>query len=150
MLYEYNCERGHHFERVLPVADYRTPQTCDCGAKGRRIISLPLGGYVQRECRYDSPIDGKPITSWKQRRDDLARNNCQEYDPEMRRDYDRRVKQSGEALEKTFDTTVDQIYESLPTRKREQLDSELRAGADATIERGTVPISTMRSLDNGT
>lgn len=148
--YEYTCKAGHHFERILPVADYQTPQTCECGKQGRRIISLPLAGFVQRECRYDSPVTGKPISSWKQRRQDLAENNCREYDPEMRTDYDNRAKRSNEALEKSFDATVDKIYDSLPTRKREQLDSELRSGADATIERGVVPLKTIRSIDHGT
>ena len=145
--YEYACEKGHHFERVLAVADYQTPQTCECGVAGRRVISVPARGYVQKECNYDSPITGKPITSWKQRRDDLARNGCREYDPEMRTDYDRRVKRDAAELEKGVDSTVDALYESLPTRKREQLESELKSGADATIERGSVPRATIRSIE---
>lgn len=32
---------------------------------------------------YSSPIDGKMITSRSQRRDDLARNNCVEFEPSM-------------------------------------------------------------------
>lgn len=33
---------------------------------------------------YRSPIDGRPITSRSARRDDLARNNCVEYEPSLK------------------------------------------------------------------
>lgn len=32
---------------------------------------------------YRSPIDGRPITSRSERRDDLKRNNCVEYEPSL-------------------------------------------------------------------
>lgn len=32
---------------------------------------------------YASPIDGRMITSRSERRDDLARNNCVEYEPSL-------------------------------------------------------------------
>jgi len=32
---------------------------------------------------YRSPIDGKPITSRSERRDDLKRNNCVEWEPSL-------------------------------------------------------------------
>lgn len=32
---------------------------------------------------YLSPIDGRPITSRSERRDDLKRNNCVEYEPSL-------------------------------------------------------------------
>jgi hypothetical protein len=32
---------------------------------------------------YRSPIDGRPITSRSQRREDLKRNNCVEYEPSL-------------------------------------------------------------------
>ena len=33
---------------------------------------------------YRSPIDGRPITSRSQRREDLKRNGCVEYEPSMK------------------------------------------------------------------
>lgn len=33
---------------------------------------------------YNSPIDGRPITSRSHRREDLRRNGCVEYDPSMK------------------------------------------------------------------
>ena len=40
--YEYvclTCEKP--FDRVLPMSEYDTPQTCDCGGEGKRQLSLP-------------------------------------------------------------------------------------------------------------
>jgi hypothetical protein len=63
--------------------------------------------FVQSDCNYESPIDGRPITSHKQRLDDMARHGCIEYDPEMRKDADRRLKESEAALEKNIDASVE-------------------------------------------
>jgi hypothetical protein len=141
MLYEYECPAGHIFERVLPVSEYKAPQPCDCGQMGQRIISR-THGFVQRECVYDSPIDGRPVTSWAQRREDMARNNCQEYDPGMRQDYDRRIAREDAILDAKFEETIEAEIERMPSRKREQLQAELDGGAVAMPERSTVSQST--------
>lgn len=146
--YEYSCPAGHQFERVLPVADYRTPQTCDCGKQGRRIISLPALTFAQPEARYDSPIDGKPITTWKKRRDDLARHGCREYDPGMRQDNDRRLVREQEKLERALDATVEEEIEKMPSAKRERLENELKHGADVGPVSTTLPTSTRVPIDH--
>jgi putative FmdB family regulatory protein len=145
--YEYACKAGHHFERVLPVAEYKSRQLCECGAEGRRVLSLPLL-HVQRECRYDSPVDGRPITSWKQRREDLARAGCQPYDPGMKQDTDRRVKERAESLERSFDATIEAEIERMPSRKKESLERELTGGADAVPVNTSVPIKTTVEIDH--
>jgi putative FmdB family regulatory protein len=138
MIYEYSCKRGHRFERVLMVADYRTPQICECGADSRRIISLPRLVVTAPDVHYDSPIDGRPITSMAAHRDDLARNGCQLYDPEMRKDADRFRQRADKELDRKVDDTVDAMFEKMPTRKREQLENEVRGGADVDISRRSV------------
>lgn len=144
--YDYECSNGHAFERFLPLAEYTAPQTCDCGQVGQRVISAPMLIWGQRECVYDSPIDGRPITSWRQRQEDLKRNNCEEYDPGMRQDYERRLTSEQNALESKIESTIEAEIERLPARKRESLHNELHAGADATPERGSVPLKTVRSI----
>lgn len=134
--YEYHCTAGHHFERVLPVANYRDTQTCNCGAEGRRILSLPML-KVSPDVHYDSPVDGRPITSMKKRREDLARNNCQPYDPEMKKDVDTFHRREAERMDKAVDATVESIYEKMPAAKKEKLANELLGGADAQPTRGT-------------
>ena len=103
----------------------------------------PTIGYVQRDCRYDSPIDGRAITSWAQRREDLARNNCQEYDPEMKKDAERFRAQKQAQLEASLDTTVEKTILSMDGKKREKLGNELQSGLDVTPTRGSVDKSTL-------
>ena len=137
MIYEYLCANGHSFEMVLPARDYKCKQICACGAVGERVISIPRLVSVQGEVNYDSPIDGRPITSRAQRREDLARNNCQEYDPEMRKDADRFRKRKTDELERSFDQTIEHEIEKMPVRKKERLANELQNGATAEIVRKT-------------
>ena len=47
-------------------------------------------------------------------REDLARNGCTPYDPGRRQDYDRKNKESSEALEKAFDATIDKEIATMP------------------------------------
>jgi putative FmdB family regulatory protein len=133
--YEYVCAKGHHFDRSLRVADYATPQECFCGAMGRRIISVPRLVMARPEIRYDSPVTGKPITSMAQRRDDLARHNCREYDPEMKTDAARFRQRQDAALDKSVDEHVERAIAEMPERKREHLINEVAAGATVEVER---------------
>lgn len=144
--YEYRCECGNEFERILPVSEYKAPQWCHCGLQGERVISRPLQVSVQRECRYDSPIDGRPITSWKQRADDLARNGCQEYDPEMKTDYNRRIAREDADLDKKIEATVEAEIERMPSVKKEALAKAIDMGATPTPERGSAPMASITPI----
>jgi putative FmdB family regulatory protein len=139
--YEYECACGNTFERVLPLARYDEQQWCHCGGAARKIFTKAPFGIVQKECVYDSPVDGRPITSWAQRRDDLARNGCQEYDPMMRQDYDRRLKREDAELDSKIEATVEEEIEKMPSRKKELLAQSIDSGASPTPERSTAPLS---------
>lgn len=71
------------------------------------------------------------------RREDLARSNCVEYDPEMRKDYQRRVEESDRKLEQSVDALLDKEISALPARKKERLASEMEGGLTADIVRQT-------------
>lgn len=136
-LYEYSCACGQVFELHRPVGEYAAPARCSCGNSAPRILS-PTIGYVQRECRYDSPVDGRAISSWAERREDLARNHCQEYDPEMKTDAARFREREQAKLEAAVDTTVEKAVMSMDGRKREKLGAELQSGAEAAPARANV------------
>lgn len=38
-LYDFRCDRNHRFERIVPLARFDDPQTCDCGALASRLVS---------------------------------------------------------------------------------------------------------------
>lgn len=135
--YSYACPRGHTFEYVCSMKDHKRARKCECGSVALQIIDRPVFGWAQRDCRYDSPIDGRPITSWAQRRDDLARNGCQEYDPEMKKDADRARMARDAALDRSVDITVESAYEKLSGPQRERLGNELASGIDVAITRPT-------------
>ena len=61
---------------------------------------------------YVSEASGRVISTPSQRRDDLARTGCIEYDPEMRKD----VQRANEEAEQKFDKLLDQsLGETLQT-----------------------------------
>ena len=41
-LYDFRCEKGHRFERMVPLARFAEVQKCDCGADCSRQISMPF------------------------------------------------------------------------------------------------------------
>lgn len=134
-IYSYICHAGHAFERYLPLDEYSAPQMCECGKASDKRITAPMIRVEKIE--YESPIDGRPIMTKQARIEDLARNNCVEYDPGMKDDYQRRQKAEADALDRSIDETVESEIYRMPTRKRELLESELRAGADMACTRST-------------
>lgn len=89
------------------------------------------------EIGYESPITGQAITSMAQRREDMARADCVEYDPEMRTDYNRRCEEQSATLEKSMEETTNKLIAQMPSKKREALAVELEHGAEAETVRIT-------------
>lgn len=137
--YEYLCAKGHQFGKFSSLAEHRRWMPCEtCGVLAEQIICAPILVVTQPECRYDSPVTGEPITSWAQRQNDLAKHNCQPYDPEMKTDYMNRMQEGERALDENIDQTVEAAWEKMPTAKRNQLASELvERGTDLICTRGT-------------
>lgn len=125
--YEFHCPIGCHVERVLTLRQHGQVQTCDeHGYVMEQIISAPILVVAQPECHYTSPIDDRPITSWAERRNDLARSNCQPYDPEMKTDAARFRAEKQAAVDLAIDATVEESVEKMSTKQRAQLWSEVR------------------------
>lgn len=132
-LHDFECPAGHTQERNVPAGTESYP--CFCGRTAHKVfLRMPMG-IVQADICYDSPIDGRPITSKQARLEDLARNNCMEYEPGMRQDMERRKREDDQALERAVERSVDEFFATAPARKLERLESELRAGADVQVTR---------------
>lgn len=41
-LYDFRCTEGHRFERFVALAQFASPQTCECGAPAQRLIVAPM------------------------------------------------------------------------------------------------------------
>ncbi|WP_420960131.1 hypothetical protein [Brucella sp. IR073] len=59
--------------------DKRTGEAMDLPYAGEICMPAVISDIPE----YRSPVDGKPITSRSERREDLKRNNCVEYEPSL-------------------------------------------------------------------
>ena len=139
-VYDLQCANGHRFDRYIALDSLDQPlsRQCLCGEIASVLISAPIMVKACADVCYDSPIDGRPITSWQSRQEDLKRNHCSPYDPEQKTDLLRRRKEAEDAMDKRVDTFVEQTVEKMPTKARAKLYSEVtEQGKDAVIERRT-------------
>lgn len=138
-IYDYACPSGHRFSRFLTVAQHQGQMTCEgCPEMAVQVLTAPVMVKARPDICYDSPIDGRPITSWHARQEDLKRNGCQEYDPEMKTDYQRRIAEGERSLDRSIEQTVEAQIEQMPGMQRQRLYNEItRQGADLDYTRST-------------
>jgi hypothetical protein len=137
-LHDYFCGKCNEIEeRFCAVADLDKAQVCYCGAVMERVFLRFPFATVQEDICYDSPIDGRPITSKQARIEDLARADCVPYEEGIRQDQDRRKRESEAALDRAVDATVEREIALMPAKKKEKLTAELQGGMDATPVRVT-------------
>lgn len=126
-LYDYECQDGHKFDRFLSLKDYKEPQTCDCGKPAKKLITpTMLNCDIQPWDSYISPASGDLITSYKDRRRDMEKTGCVDYDPGMKTDQEAAVKREDAKLDKLVDETVEKEFDAMPVRKKEKLETELK------------------------
>ena len=136
--YLYSCRAGHTYQRFSTVSEHSPVSVCECGQQASQIITAPTLVKVAADVCYDSPIDGAPITSHHARLEDMKRHGCVEYDPEMKTDYERRIKEGDDKLDALIDAHVEETIEKMPTAKRAQLYSEMvEQGMTADVVRST-------------
>lgn len=141
--YNYHCKTcGNDYEIVLRMTDHVNRWPCHCGNDAEQVITQAPYTIIPEHMRwnaqgYESPTTGAKITTKKQRIEDMARSGCIEYDPGMRQDADRRVKEHDAALDRAIDETVEREFESMTTLQKERLCAEMTAGADAEYTRLT-------------
>ena len=106
-LYAYLCPKGHEFDRYLPLSEYDSPQTCECGLKARKVLGL---NYIQASFEpYESPASGKIINGPKARREDLAQTNCRPWEglDTEKAETEKRRRYADEKLEKSIQKSVE-------------------------------------------
>ena len=136
--YDYGCDNGHRFHRYLTLANHQGTWPCECGQVAKQLISAPILVKAAPDLCYDSPIDGRPITSWDARAEDLRRSDCVPYDPEMKTDSLKRQHAHEADLDAQIDRTVEEKVEKMTGAQRRTLASEvLDQGADLVYSRNT-------------
>lgn len=138
-LHDHRCTYcGKVEERFVALVDLDAVQWHSCGdvtAPMQRIFLRAPSGFVQRDICYDSPVDGRAVTSAQARRNDLARNGCVAYEPGMKQDAARDRVHQENRLEASLDRGVDEYFATAGSRKLEKLEQELRAGASVEVLR---------------
>jgi putative FmdB family regulatory protein len=113
-VYEYRCEAGHEFERILSTSDYLLPQTCGCGQGAEKVIRTPPRVFSDY-AGYESPATGRWIEGRRARLEDLAVSGCRPYEEGMKQDAERYRAAEEAKLDKTVDRIVDQTLAELVT-----------------------------------
>lgn len=124
------------FDLVLPLARYDEPQTCGCGNMAIKQLSAPRF-FIPQDICYDSPIDGRPITSMQARIDDLKRANCVPWEPGIAQDGERRAKEEEVKLDRAVDETVEKEFSRMSPDKKAKLANEIMGGAEIETVRIT-------------
>lgn len=123
--YDYRCA-FHTFEKVVALANADRMQFCPhCGLLAHRVILEAPKGFVQGDIHYTSPIDGRVISSKAARVEDLKRNGCIPYDPEMKKDAARRRAESEQRLLDNAAETAAREVAAMPERMQKALGAEL-------------------------
>lgn len=102
----------------------------------RGEFQAPMG-FVSMNICYDSPIDGRPITTKQARIEDLKRSGCVEYDPGMKEQAAQYRQASQDKLEAAVGETIEREISLMPTAKKERLHNELAGGAEIALDRTT-------------
>lgn len=124
-LFEYRCANKHETLKVLRVKDYEEAVDCEqCDLAAVRVFTPPMVKVAVDVC-YDSPIDGRPITTHMARNEDLKRNGCIPYDPEMHKDAARKKEEADRDLDRGIDETVAKEVHRLSSAKKQQLVKEV-------------------------
>ena len=135
-IYRQRCPNGHEFDVFLKIKDYDIPQTCECGEKAKRIIvPTMINCDMQPWEYYESPASGKPITSYKQRKEDMEQHGCVDYEPSLKRDSKKNADKAETELFAKVDETVEREWENMDSSKREKLTNELESGMDISVDR---------------
>ena len=132
--YVFKCPFCHKlFERILRLADYDKPQNCSCGETAERQICAPAvrGDYPPYEC----PVTGQIIEGRRAHEENLRRHGCRVLEPGEDREAARRAAASEAEFDKTVDDTVERLVANLPDEKVRKLETEIKAGVTATVER---------------
>ena len=132
--YVFKCPFCHkQLERILRLADYDKPQSCSCGETAERQICAPAvrGDYPPYEC----PVTGQIIEGRRAHEENLRRHGCRVLEPGEEREAARRAAASEAEFDKTVEDTVERLVANLPEEKVRKLETEIKAGVTATVER---------------
>lgn len=133
-VYDYKCPAcGSRFERFLRLSDYDQSQKCQCGVTAIKQLAAPAvrGDYAGYSC----PVTGAWIEGRRAHEENLRKHGCRVLEPGETERARQNAALEESRLDKAVDETADRFIAGLSSVKREQLASEVQAGATATVIR---------------
>lgn len=135
-LYDIQCDEGHRFERMIPLAQFEEPIECPCGASARRLISRPMFNVDNTD--YTCPVTGDWIGSKHAHRENLRKQGCRVLETGETEAATARRKADDAAFDKAIEDTVEKEVLAMDSTSREKLYSELtRQNLDVSYDRTT-------------
>lgn len=128
-LYDAQCENCTVIVEFLASVEdcLKTPHCRNCGAATARVFLRPPMAIVKFPAagghEYVSPVSGKPITTERQRRDDMKRHDCRPYEgfQQEAKEAQRRVAEDEKKSDAKLDDSVRKAYHQLSPEKRRHL-----------------------------
>jgi hypothetical protein len=128
-IHSFRCPTGHVFDAYQSVDKLDSTMACDqCKAMADKVFLKAPAAFVRQDVHYESPVDGRPIQSWQQHQEELARTDSVVYEPGIKQDQERNQRMREQALEQSIEATVEREVATMPTRKKEKLAAELDGG----------------------
>ena len=135
-VYDYECiSCGNVEEKVHSIAVLGIQQYCSvCNGRMNKLLSAPMVHVSKVE--YRCPITNELITTKQQHEHNLARHGCRILETGEVEQAKRKRLESERELDKKIESEVERLVETMPSKKREKLASEIASGVDLTTMRG--------------
>ena len=133
-MYDFKCQAGHRFERMVPLAEFDQVQSCQCGEPAQRLISAPL--FTVDNTGYTCPVTGSWIGSKHQHEENLKVHGCRVLET-GEKEANLKKRQEAEAqFDKSIEDSVEKELSTWGSDKMEKLANELVNGkVDLQYER---------------
>jgi putative FmdB family regulatory protein len=136
--YAYKCPGcSFQYDVLKKLADIDLCEECPCGTVMKRQISAPR--VLRDYAGYNCPITGSWVEGRRAHEENLAKHGCRVFELGEREEATRRSAADDARLDTAIEATTEQFIHELPTAKREQLASELAAGASTVVTRASLP-----------
>ena len=135
-VYDYECVScGNVEEKVHSIAVLGIQQYCSvCDGRMNKLLSAPMVHVSKVE--YRCPITNEPITTKQQHDNNLARHGCRVLEAGEVEQAKRKRLESNKQLDKSIESEVERLVETMPSKKKEKLANEIASGVDLTTMRG--------------
>lgn len=135
-LYDFYCPNCSARREALLKLDELNTATVLCLRCNQPTVRQISAAFIAADYPgYSCPVTGKWVEGRRAHIENLKQTGCRLREPGESADNARARKDADQALDRTFENSVEEAIYQLDTRKREQLTTEIQGGFDASIIR---------------